>query len=82
MWRGSPPPDDVLLQQLLDDVDDVGHVDFVDQAVDGLLQGLPAHPLIGQAAQDHNNDVTSEKNTQSRLPVPRLGSRAEANPEL
>ncbi len=47
----SPPPDDVLLQQLLDDVDDVRHVDFVDQTIDGLLQGLPAHPLIGQAAQ-------------------------------
>ena len=46
----SPSPDDVLLQKLLDDVDDVGHVDFVDQTVDGLLQSLPAHPLIGQAA--------------------------------
>lgn len=33
----SPPPDDVLLQQLLDDVADVWHVDFVDETVDGLL---------------------------------------------
>lgn len=48
----SPPPDDVLLQQLLDDEGDVRHVDFVDQTVDGLLQGLPAHPLIGQTAQE------------------------------
>lgn len=54
----SPPPDDILLQQLLDDVDDVGHVDFVDQTVDGLLQSLPAHPLIGQAAQFNKNIVT------------------------
>lgn len=51
-----PAPDNVFLQQLLDDVDDVGHIDFVNQTVDGLLQSLPAHPLIGQAAhgQQHH----------------------------
>lgn len=47
-----PAPDDILLQQLLDDVNNVGHIDFVNQPVDGLLQSLPAHPLIGQAAQE------------------------------
>lgn len=47
----SPSSDDVFLQQLLDDVDDVGNIDFVDQTIDGLLQSLPAHPLIGQAAE-------------------------------
>lgn len=29
-----PAPYYVLLQQLLDDVDDVGHIDFVDETVD------------------------------------------------
>lgn len=33
----SPSPDDIFLQQLLDDVDNVGYVDFVDKTVDGLL---------------------------------------------
>lgn len=43
-----PAADDVLLQQLLDDVADVGHVYFVDETVDGLLQRFPAHPLVRQ----------------------------------
>lgn len=49
--RPLPAPDDVFLQQLLNDVGNVGHVDFVDETVDGLLQSLPAHSLIGQTAR-------------------------------
>lgn len=45
-----PAPDDVFLEQLLNDVGNVGHVDLVDETVDGLLQSLPAHPLIGETA--------------------------------
>ena len=39
--RDSPSSDDVLLEQLLGDVDDVGYVYLVDETVDGLLQGFP-----------------------------------------
>lgn len=46
-----PATDDVLLQQLLDDVGDVGHVHFVDETVDGLFQRFPAHPLVRQTEE-------------------------------
>ena len=36
----------VLVEQLWHDVLDVRHVDFVDQSVDALLQGLPSHALV------------------------------------
>lgn len=47
-WGSLPAPHYVLLQKLLNDVGDVGNVDFVDQTIDGLLKGFPAHSLILQ----------------------------------
>jgi len=36
----------ILVEQLWHDVLDIRHVDFVDQSVDALLQGLPSHALV------------------------------------
>lgn len=52
-----PAADDVLLQQLLDDVADVGDVDFVDETVDGFLQRFPAHPLVRQTAEERERKI-------------------------
>jgi len=35
----------------LNNVGNVGNVHFVDQTIDGLLQGFPAHPLILQTVE-------------------------------
>lgn len=56
-----PATDDVLLQQLLDYVGDVGHVYFVDETVDGLLQRFPAHPLVRQTVGKRKQQVGGKK---------------------
>lgn len=52
-----PAPHNVLLQQLMNDVADVGHVDFVDETIDGLLQRLPAHSLVCEARDKTDSNI-------------------------
>lgn len=46
-----PSSDNIFLEQLSNDVNDVGYVDFVDETIDALLQRFPRHALVWYTAQ-------------------------------
>ena len=55
-----PSSDNVLLEELLDDVDDIGDVHLVDETIDALLQGFPGHALVGRTGGKHSTTSIDE----------------------
>jgi len=67
-----PSSDNIFLEQLSNDVNDVGYVDFVDETIDALLQRFPRHALVWYTAQSsitHSEIVAKLSCTQ---PIPPL----------
>ena len=67
-----PSSDNIFLEELSNDVNDVGYVDFVDETIDALLQRFPRHALVWYTAQSSvtHNEILANLSWTQPIPPP------------